>query len=185
MERELAATRTGAGTSKGAATQVEVTGIIAAAYDHWDSSAADLHLHTHVVVSNKVRTVYDGKWRSLDSRPLHSWTMALSELHQAVFADHLTRALGATWEPRARGRDRNPDWAVVRVPQRLVKLFASRSADIDVAADGLIEEYVAQHGRRPGRGTVNKIRNRASLSTRPAKQVHSLADLTEAHPCRH
>jgi len=62
MERELAATRTGAGTSKGAAAQVEVTGIIAAAYDHWDSSAADLHLHTHVVVSNKVRTVYDGKW---------------------------------------------------------------------------------------------------------------------------
>ena len=180
MEREIAASRSGAGTSKGAAAQVEVTGLIAAAYDHYDSRASDPHLHTHVVISNKVRAVYDGKWRSLDSRPLHSWTVALSELHQAVFADHLTRALGVTWESRERGRDRNPDWAVASVPQSLAKIFSGRSADIDVAADKLIEEYVAEHGRRPGRGTINKIRNRASLATRPAKQVHSLADLTES-----
>ena len=180
MEREIAASRSGASMSKGAVAQVEVTGLIAAAFDHYDSRASDPHLHTHVVISNKVRTVYDGKWRSLDSRPLHSWTVALSELHQAVFADHLTRALGVTWESRERGRDRNPDWAVASVPQSLVKLFSGRSADIDVAADRLIEEYVVQHGRRPGRGTINKIRNRASLATRPAKQVHSLADLTES-----
>ena len=180
MEREIAASRSGASTSKGAVAQVEVTGLIAAAYDHYDSRASDPHLHTHVVISNKVRTVYDGKWRSLDSRPLHSWTVALSELHQAVFADHLTRALGVTWEPRERGRDRNPDWAVASIPQFLVKRFSGRSADIDVAADKLIEEYVVQHGRRPGRATINKIRNRASLATRPAKQVHSLADLTES-----
>lgn len=180
MEREIAASRSGASMSKGAVAQVEVAGLIAAAYDHYDSRASDPHLHTHVVISNKVRAVYDGKWRSLDSRPLHSWTVALSELHQAVFADHLTRALGVTWESRERGRDRNPDWAVASVQQSLVKLFSGRSADIDVAADKLIEEYVVQHGRRPGRGTINKIRNWASLATRPAKRVHSLADLTES-----
>ena len=53
MEREIAASRSGAGTSKGAAAQVEVTGLIAAAYDHYDSRASDPHLHTHVVISNK------------------------------------------------------------------------------------------------------------------------------------
>lgn len=47
---------------------IDVTGLIATAYDHYDSRAGDPHLHTHVVVSNKVRTVLDGKWRSLDSR---------------------------------------------------------------------------------------------------------------------
>ena len=94
MERELAATRTGEAGRNGAVAQVEVTGLIAAAFDHFDSRAGDPQLHTHVVVSNKVLTVFDGKWRSLDGRPLHAATVALSELHNAVFADHLTRALG-------------------------------------------------------------------------------------------
>ena len=68
MERELAATRMGAGTPDGAVAQVETTGLVAAAYDHWDSRASDPHLHTHVVISNKVLTARDHKWRSLDSR---------------------------------------------------------------------------------------------------------------------
>ena len=61
-----------------------------------------------VVISNKVQTILDGNWRSLDGRPLHAATVALSELHEAVFADHLTRMLGVEWESRARGRDRDP-----------------------------------------------------------------------------
>ncbi|TNU72851.1 hypothetical protein FH969_14515 [Miniimonas arenae] len=92
MEREVAATRAGAAPGDGAVAQIDVTGLIATAYDHYDSRAGDPHLHTHVVVSNKVRTVLDGKWRSLDSRPLHGATVALSELHEAVFADHGTAA---------------------------------------------------------------------------------------------
>ena len=96
MERELAATRAGEAGRDGAVAQVEVHGLIAAAFDHFDSRAGDPQLHTHVVVSNKVRTVFDGKWRSLDGRPLHAATVALSELHTAVFADHLSRALGSS-----------------------------------------------------------------------------------------
>ncbi|NYN25709.1 relaxase domain-containing protein, partial [Salmonella enterica] len=82
--------------------------LIATAFDHYDSRAGDPHLHTHVVISNKVQTVLDGKWRSLDGRPMHAAVVALSELHEAVFADHLTRMLGVSWEARDRGRDRNP-----------------------------------------------------------------------------
>ena len=53
---------------------------------------------THVVISNKAKTVLDGKWRSLDGRPMHAAVVALSELHEAVFADHdahLRRLLGS------------------------------------------------------------------------------------------
>jgi len=110
MEREVAATRTGATAGDGPVAQVDVAGLIATAYDHFDSHAGDPHLHTHVVISNKVQTVLDGKWRSLDGRPLHAATVALSELHEAVFADHLTRLFGVEWEARSRGRDRNPAW---------------------------------------------------------------------------
>ena len=54
MEREVAATRAGATPDDGAVAQVDVRGLIATAYDHYDSRAGDPHLHTHVVISNKV-----------------------------------------------------------------------------------------------------------------------------------
>jgi conjugative relaxase-like TrwC/TraI family protein len=179
MERELAATRMGVGTSDGAVAQVETTGFIATAYDHWDSRAGDPHLHTHVVISNKTLTALDRKWRSLDSRAMHAWAVIVSELHQAVFADHLTRALGVDWEPRSRGRDRNREWGIADVPQSLSKLFSSRATAIDAAADDLIKQYVDKHGHRPGRAVLHRIRNQASLATRPPKQTRSLAALTD------
>lgn len=178
MEREVAATRTGATGRNGAVAQVDVRGLIATAFDHYDSRAGDPHLHTHVVVSNKTQTVLDGKWRSLDGRPMHAATVALSELHEAVFADHLTRAFGVEWEAREMGRDRNPAWAIASVPEELVATFSSRSRHIDAEKNRLIAEYVARHGRQPSTATIIKLRAQATLSTRPEKEVRSLADLT-------
>jgi len=178
MEREVAATRTGAAGRNGAVAQVDVHGLIATGYDHYDSRAGDPHLHTHVVISNKVQTVLDGKWRSLDGRPMHAATVALSELHEAVFADHLTRMFGVEWEARDMGRDRNPAWAIAGVPEELVAEFSTRSRHIDVETDRLIEQYVTEHGRRPAPATIMKLRAQATLTTRPEKEIRSLADLT-------
>ncbi|TFD47007.1 conjugal transfer protein [Cryobacterium frigoriphilum] len=180
MEREVAATRTGTTGQGGAVAQVAVTGLIATAFDHFDSRAGDPHLHTHVVISNKVQTVLDGRWCSLDGRPMHEAVVALSELHETLFADALTRSLGVRWEPRERGRDRHPAWAVRGVPEALVAEFSTRSQHIDVETDRLIEAYVASQGRRPSAVTITKLRAQATLATRPAKQVHSLAQLTAA-----
>jgi conjugative relaxase-like TrwC/TraI family protein len=178
IEREVAATRTGATAQDGAVAQVDVTGLIATAFDHFDSRAGDPHLHTHVVMSNKVQTVLDGKWRSLDGRPMHAAVVALSELHETLFADALTRALGVQWERRERGRDRHPAWAISFVPEALVAEFSTRSRHIDVETDGLIDAYVGRHGRRPNPVTIMKLRAQATLSTRPVKRVRSLTELT-------
>ncbi|WP_017792474.1 MobF family relaxase [Leucobacter salsicius] len=178
MEREVAATRAGATPGDGAVAQVEVRGLIATAYDHYDSRAGDPHLHTHVVISNKVQTVLDDKWRSLDGRPLHAATVALSEFHEAVFADHLTRLFGVEWETRDRGRDRNVAWAIAKVPEQLVSEFSSRSRHINEEKDRLIAAYVEKHGRQPSSATIIKLRAQATLATRPKKEIHSLADLT-------
>lgn len=178
MEREVAATRAGATARNGAVAQVDVHGLIATAYDHYDSRSGDPHLHTHVVISNKVQTVLDGKWRSLDGRPMHAATVALSELHEAVFADHLTRMFGVEWEARDMGRDRNPAWAIAGVSDALVAEFSTRSRHIDAETDRLIDRYVEAHGRRPSPATIMKLRAQATRSTRPEKEVHSLADLT-------
>ncbi|WP_145000723.1 MobF family relaxase [Kocuria rhizophila] len=178
MEREVAATRTGATAGDGAVAQVDVTGLVATAFDHFDSRAGDPHLHTHVVISNKVQTALDGKWRSLDGRPMHAAVVALSELHEAVFADHMTRTFGVEWEARDRGRDRNPAWAISSVPEELVAEFSTRARHIDTETDRLIADYVSKHGRRPPPATILKLRAQATLSTRPDKEVRSLADLT-------
>lgn len=111
---------------------------------------------------------------------MHGATVALSELHEAVFADHLTRMLGVEWEARARGRDRNPAWAITEVPEELVEEFSTRARHIDEVTDRLIDTYVAGHGRRPSAAMIMKLRAQATLSTRPEKTVHSLADLTAA-----
>src|SRR5690606_13447163 len=57
LERDVAATRVGAKGPRGAVAQVPVQGVIAVAYDHYDSRAFDPQLHTHVVVANRVQAV--------------------------------------------------------------------------------------------------------------------------------
>src|SRR5699024_4426056 len=179
LERAGASTRVGATGPDGAAAQVDVTGVIATAFDHYDSRASDPHLHTHVVISNKVKTAQDGKWRSLDGRPMHAAVVALSELHEAVFADHMTRTFGVEWESREMGRDRNPAWAISAVPEVLVSEFSTRSRQIDVEKNRLIDAYIEKHGKQPSTATILKLRARATLATRPEKQVRSLAELTD------
>ncbi|WP_245951269.1 MobF family relaxase [Phytoactinopolyspora halophila] len=178
LEREVAATRVGRAGPDGAVARAEVTGVVATAFDHYDSRAGDPQLHTHVVVSNKVHTVRDGAWRTLDGRPLHAAVVALSEHYNALLADRLTRELGITWQARSRGRDRNPAWEIAGVPDELVAAFSSRSGEIDAETDRLIADYVETHGRRPSTDVVIRLRAQATLATRPEKTVRSLAELT-------
>ncbi|MEO2108682.1 MAG: MobF family relaxase [Actinomycetota bacterium] len=177
FEAEVAATRIGVDAGDGAVAQVDVAGVAAVAFDHFDSRAGDPQLHTHVVIANKVRTALDGKWRSLDGRPIHAAMVALSEHYRAVLADHLTTRLGLTWQQRDRGVDRNACWDLAGVPDELLELFSSRAAAIGVAKDDLIAAYVAEHGHQPSPRTVLKLRQQATLATRPDKTVTPLGEL--------
>ncbi|WP_246846642.1 MobF family relaxase [Humibacter ginsenosidimutans] len=181
LEERVAATRAG----HGGIAMMPVTGVIATAFDHYDSRAADPQLHTHVVVSNKVQGV-DGRWRSLDSRRLHKAAVALSESYNAFLTDHTARLLGVAWVPVDRGKDRNTGWEIDGVPTALAAAFSRRTTGTsDGSLDGieqvknrLIAEYVAEHGRQPSARTITRLRQQATLETRPGKQLHSLAELT-------
>ena len=178
FEADVAATRTGVATPDGAVAQVPVNGVAATAFEHWDSRAGDPQLHTHVVIANKVRTHLDGKWRSLDGRPIHAAVVALSEYYNTVLADRLTATLGVDWEARQRGRDRNPILEITGVDERLIAAFSTRTAAIEAETEQLIADYLTSHGRRPTPATVIRLRQQATLATRPDKQIGSLADLT-------
>jgi len=178
MERQVACTRAGRNASQGAVARHDVTGLIATAFDHYDSRAGDPQLHTHVVVSNKVRTVFDGAWRALDSRPMHAATVALSELYNGVLMDKLTGWFGVGWDTRDKGRGRNRSWEIAGAPDELISEFSTRSNGITNEAERLIREYEERHGRRPSARAVIRMRQHATLTNRPAKQLRSLAAMT-------
>lgn len=83
--------------------QVHTRGMVAAAFDHWDTRAGDPNLHAHVVIANKVQGP-DGAWRSLDGRTVHAAVVTVSELYDALLADDLARRLPVEWTMRDRGR---------------------------------------------------------------------------------
>jgi conjugative relaxase-like TrwC/TraI family protein len=178
LEREVATTRRGVDAGDGAVAQADVVGVVATAYDHWDSRVGDPQLHTHVVISNKVKTVGDGRWRSLDGRPLHAAVIALSAHYNAVLADRITRAFGIEWERRDRGKNHSPAWELERVPESLIGEFSSRSRILDEETDRLIAEHVYRHGHRPSATRIIQLRAKATLATRPDKVIRSLFDLT-------
>jgi len=173
IERDVAATRIG---SNGVA-QVECRGIIAAAFDHWDSRANDPHLHTHVVVANRVQGL-DGKWRTLDSRALYKATVALSETYHGLLADQLSARLGVGWDPRPRRHSPVPAWEIAGVPDQLIAAFSQRSHTIEDTTNAMIADYRRRHGRAPTAKQILALRQQATLDTRPDKKLHSLAELT-------
>ncbi len=74
----IAYTRTG---HAGAAV-VDADGVFGIRYRHRTSGALDPQLHDHVLISNAVRTVSDGVWRTLDARGLYRQAKAAGVEYQ-------------------------------------------------------------------------------------------------------
>ena len=102
----------------------------------------------------------------------------MSEFYNAVLADRLTAALGVGWEPRDRGRDRSVAWEIAGVEERLIAAFSTRAGAIEAETARLVAGYAHDHGRQPSAArVVIRLRQQATLATRPDKTVRSLADL--------
>jgi hypothetical protein len=104
--------------------------------------------------------------------------VALSELHQGVLSDLLTKVLGWGWDGRARRHSEQLRWEVTGVSEALMAGLSQRSAAIDVRKTILIGEFVTAYGRQPTNVEVLDLRRRATLETRPAKEYHGLAEMT-------
>lgn len=173
LERDVARTRVGTG----GVAQVSVRGVVAAAFDHYDSREHDPQLHTHLVVANRVQAD-DGRWRTLDSRGLiFPSVVALSETYDNLLADHLTRWLGVDWEAHDGRKAKNARWEIAGVPTVLVDHFSRRRAQIERAADDLIDRYREHTGHEPADAVKLRLRQRATRATRRDKTLYPLAVL--------
>ncbi|ACV78348.1 TrwC relaxase [Nakamurella multipartita DSM 44233] len=157
--------------------RVRTAGLVAAAFDHWDSRRGDPQLHTHVTVANRVQGP-DGRWRTLDSATLHQAAVAYSETYDLLLADEITRRTGLTWDRRERqaGSNRRIGRELAPVPDALIAAFSQRSADIEAAVDTAIAQAVLRTGRRPDVNAINRIRQHLTLATRDRKHAPNLAE---------
>ncbi|WP_202865395.1 MobF family relaxase [Ornithinimicrobium sufpigmenti] len=168
IEKHALFTRTG----KDGVQQVDVRGLVAAAFTHRDSRAGDPDLHTHVAVANKVQTAADGRWLSIDSRLLHKATVSASEAYNTALEKHL-RPLGLTFAPRtpATGPEarKRPVREIVGVDDRLNQAWSTRRASIQARCSALAQAFQAQHGRPPTPVESIHLAQQATLETRDAK----------------
>ena len=158
--------------------QVDVRGLVGAAFTHRDSRAGDPDLHTHVAVSNKVQTLTDGRWLSIDSRVLHKAVVTASETYNTALERHLAEAIGVQFAPRADTDPRKrPIREIVGVDPALNQRWSTRRQSIEVRRRDLTATFQADHGRPPTPVEAIALAQQATLETRDAKhEPRSLAE---------
>jgi len=166
IEKEACFTRTG-NTSQ---EVQDTTGLVATLYDHYDSRAGDPNLHTHAVVSIKVCTESDGRWRALDGSVLHRYAVPASQRYNATIMSKLHTELGFSLAARSTGRGRQDVVEIEQVPRELCEMFSSRRSQIETRRDELVAEYRAEHGRMPSPKAMYSLYQQANLDTRAGKQ---------------
>ncbi|MEU5156157.1 MobF family relaxase [Glycomyces sp. NPDC021274] len=165
LEEHAAFTRAGVG----GAAQIETTGLVATAFDHYDSRSGDPDLHTHLAVANKVQGT-DGKWRSLDGSALYAIGVAASETYNSTIEAELTTRLGLSFTERP-GPARNG--RLVReidgIDPAVLKHFSARRSVIEARYAELRADFRARHGREPDPNTARELAQQATLETREGK----------------
>jgi conjugative relaxase-like TrwC/TraI family protein len=165
IEEQALITRTGPQGIR----QVNVHGLVAAAFTHRDSRAGDPDLHTHVAVANKVETL-DGRWLSIDGRVLFKAKVAASETYNTALERHLHNALGVGFAERPRTDPaKRPIREIVGVDPRLNERWSSRRALINARRGELAVQFQNDHGRPPAAVEALQLAQQATLETRDGK----------------
>ena len=113
-------------------------GFVAARYTHEMARSGDPHLHTHLVIANRVKGP-DGRWTAPDMRPVYAAAKTAGTIAEAVTRGELTRSLGLEWEPVLNGTA-----DVAAVPRTVREHFSARHAEIlELAA---LRGYVSHAG---------------------------------------
>jgi hypothetical protein len=176
LQREAGIIRPGHHGGSGAETRSETGRFedapnwVIGVFRHHISRAGDPQLHIHNLILNKVQGA-DGTWLKLDSRTLYRHRRAATEVGNAEMEAILTSELGVAWVPRADGHGRE----IAGISQDLMDVFSARTrGQIDPLARKIAAEREAETGRAPTAWQMSRIRQDATLRTRPAKAKQPL-----------
>lgn len=184
FEKREAYSRTG----KGGIIKQHASGIIAAAFTHWDSREGDPHLHDHVLISNIVERA-DGNTGALDGKAVYSATVAISERHTNLLMDKLTDSLGVQWRQREMPGTKSCVYDLVGIDDDLIDTFSRRNAEINKRVAKEVAKLRAD-GIEPDAATMKKLHRRAWRLSRKAKpkepkSLHELMDEWNEELARH
>jgi conjugative relaxase-like TrwC/TraI family protein len=141
-------------------------GLVASVFLHHLSRDGDPQLHVHVAIWNRVQRAdgADGKWRTLDSRSLHSQRLGVAPVADRGMEARLT-GLGYAMVSRADGNGAE----VGGVSQDVMDVFSSRAVAVTGELKRLAQEYESKHGKPPSRRTLWLLHQQAGQNTRRTK----------------
>ena len=99
-------------------------GFVGAAYTHEMARSGDPHLHTHVVVANRVLAA-DGRWTAPDMRPVYAAAKTAGTIAEAELRKELSQSLGVRWRQVVNGTA-----DIKGVPNAVLEHFSRRHTEI-------------------------------------------------------
>ena len=165
LERHAAYTRTGHHSTQSGEWR-DGAGLTASLFLHHLSRDGDPQLHVHVAIWNRIQRAdgADDRWRTLDSRSLHSQRLGVAPVADRILETRLT-SLGYKMVPRVDGNGAE----IGGVPQDVIDLFSSRSVAVTGETGRLAAEYERVYGRPPSRRTLWLLHQQAGQNTRRTK----------------
>ncbi|MFI7598232.1 MobF family relaxase [Actinoplanes sp. NPDC049681] len=146
--------------------QVDTDGLAAAVFDHRMSREKDPQLHSHIVVSSKVRVVRDGRatWLALDSRAFYQATISARIAYERAVEHQLGRRLGVRFAARAG----SPIREIVGFDPRTILHYSKRRTAVENELDERHSDTSTGRERIPI-GRWRRSAQEATLRTRRPK----------------
>jgi conjugative relaxase-like TrwC/TraI family protein len=146
-------------------------GLTMAMFRQTTSRSDDPQIHTHVVISGKVRTE-DGRWMALDARYLKKHQRMLGGLYQSVLRNELAHEFGVAWRPITAGQAE-----IEGMPDELLAVFSKRSEQVEHATTVKVDEFRLRQGRDPNEWELGAIKREAAVDTRRTKSGNGVPEL--------
>ena len=130
------------------------------------------------MVLNRAQAVSDGAWRTLDSKALYPWVVALSERHIGIVEDLITERFGVAWRDMRAIAGRVAKREVDGVAPDLVAEFSRRTKAIEGVIAKKASELEAGRGRPLTSQELGVVHRAAWRETRPKKLHRPLSEMT-------
>lgn len=151
-------------TIDGTVQHVDADGLAVAVFRQHTSRLLDPQLHTHAVVTAKVRTS-DGRWLALDARLIKHDQQTLSALYHATLRSELTSRLGVQWQAPINGIAE-----IDGVPDDVLAEFSRRTRQVEARLEHKLDRFRASCDRDPTPQEAWRLAREAVLDSRPSKQ---------------
>jgi conjugative relaxase-like TrwC/TraI family protein len=167
MEQHVAYVRTGHHSATSGEWR-DADGLAVVGFPQHTNRDGEPNLHIHLEILNRAQRAdkADEKWRALHARPVWAELLYLGALSTRILAAKLA-ALGI---PLVKQEDGN-GFDVAGIERETMAAYSRRSGDVDARKRELIAQYERDHdGRAPDRSALYKLRKRATVETRQAKE---------------